>query len=122
MKKGQFMLITSVYLLLMKDGKVLLQKRKDTGFRDRQWGLISGHHDGGETLVQSMIREAKEEANIDIVESDLEFVHLLHKAEKDERLEVFFRTEKFKGQPIIAEPDKADAIGWFEMDGLRWMV
>ncbi len=36
MQKNKFKMIVSVYLLLMKDGKIYLQKRKDTGFRDGQ--------------------------------------------------------------------------------------
>lgn len=111
-------MIVSVYLLLMNDAKVYLQKRKDTGFRDGQWGLIAGHHDGHETLKEAMIREAKEEANIDIAQVDLEFVHALHKKENDERLEIFFRCDKWEGKPIIAEPHKAERAEWFDPSDL----
>lgn len=113
MKDVKFKMIVSVYLLLMRDGEVLLQKRKGTGFRDGQWGLIAGHHDGDQSLQQAIIREAKEEANINLREKDLKFVHALHKRENDERLEIFFRAEKWTGIPIIAEPEKADEINWF---------
>ena len=118
MQKDKFKMIVSVYLLLIRDKKVYLQKRKDTGFRDGQWGLIAGHHDGQETLKKAMIREAKEEANIDIAPVDLEFVHALHKKENDERLEIFFKTVKWEGEPIIAEPHKAERGEWFDPDHL----
>lgn len=118
MQNDKFKLITSVYLLLMRDSKIYLQKRKGTGFRDGQWGLVAGHHDGGESLRYAMIREAKEEADIDIAESDLEFVHILHKKENDERLEVFFSCKIWKGKPRIAEPHKVEDVGWFEVDDL----
>lgn len=113
MKKEKFKIIVSVYLLLMRNDKVFLQKRKGTGFRDGQWGLIAGHHDGEQSLRQAIAREAKEEADIQINPSDLEFVHALHKRENDERLEIFFRTHKWIGEPVIAEPNKSDAIEWF---------
>ncbi len=85
---------------------------------DNEWGLIAGHHDGNQTLKEAMIREAKEEANIDIAPQDLQFVHALHKNENDERLEIFFRTEKWKGEAIIAEPHKAERAEWFAPDHL----
>lgn len=118
MQKEKFKMIVSVYLLLMKEGKIYLQKRKGTGFRDGQWGLIAGHHDGGQTLKEAMIREAKEEANIEILHSDLQFVHALHKRENDERLEIFFRTDTWVGEPIIAEPHKAESAEWFDPNQL----
>ena len=118
MKDEKFRVITSVYLLLMQNDKIYLQKRKGTGFRDGQWGLIAGHHDGGESLRNAMIREAKEEANIDIKESNLEFVHILHKRENDERIEVFFRCDKWVGKPVIAEAHKVETAAWYKITNL----
>lgn len=40
-----------------KDGKILLQKRRDVN----RWGLISGHVEFGESVEQAMLRELYEE-------------------------------------------------------------
>ncbi|MBN6889447.1 ADP-ribose pyrophosphatase YjhB (NUDIX family) [Cytobacillus horneckiae] len=45
-----------------EEGRVLLQKRADT----EQWGIPSGHIEIGETIENAVIREVKEETNLDV--------------------------------------------------------
>lgn len=49
-----------VTLILYKDGKVLLQKRQDNG----TWAIHGGGIDPGETYIEALNREIKEELNI----------------------------------------------------------
>lgn len=81
MKKERFKFIPSVYLILLKDNKILLLRRYNTGFRDGEYSFVAGHLDGNETLRQAMIREAKEEANIELDLTDLELVHTMNRSE-----------------------------------------
>ena len=48
-------------LLLNSDGEVLFGRRQNTGFEDGAWHVPSGHLEAGESVVQALIREAKEE-------------------------------------------------------------
>jgi len=114
MNTERFKQITSAYLLLFKDGKVLLQRRSGTSFHDGELSVIAGHHDGNCTLKETLAREAMEEAGITIQPQDLRFIHALHKKEGDERLEMFFTTDTWNGTPTINEPDKASELSWFD--------
>ncbi|TDF93738.1 NUDIX domain-containing protein [Paenibacillus piri] len=49
---------------------VLLLKRQNTGFEDGKWSVDAGRMDGGEEVKAAAIREAKEEAGVDIDLSD----------------------------------------------------
>ncbi|MFT4416773.1 NUDIX domain-containing protein [Fredinandcohnia humi] len=49
-------------VILDNENRVLLQKRADVGL----WGLPSGHVEKGETVRDAVIREIKEETNLDI--------------------------------------------------------
>ena len=51
MSKERFKLIVDVHLLLIKDGKIVLLKRANTGYEDGKYGLIAGHADGNETAT-----------------------------------------------------------------------
>lgn len=103
----------------MKDNKILLLRRYNTGFHDGEYSFPAGHLDGNETLTQTMIREAKEEIGIELNPEDLKLVHVMHRKEpKEERVNFFFRVKKWRGDPKIMEPHKCDDLSWFEIDNL----
>jgi 8-oxo-dGTP diphosphatase len=114
----RFKLILSVYLILVKDGKVLLLRRFNTGYEDGNYGLVAGHADGNERATDAMCREALEEAGLVIKPKDLKFVHFMHRRQNDERADVFFTADKWEGEPKNMEPDKCDDLSWFPLDNL----
>lgn len=119
MLKERFKLIPTSHLILIKDGKILLSRRFKTGYEDGNYSIVAGHLDGDETFIQAMVREAKEEANIDIVVKDLKVVHVMHrKSPPEERIDFFIKASKWKGELEIMEPNKCDNLKWFSIDNL----
>ena len=60
-------------IILNKDGQILLQSRSD---RDK-WGLPGGCQELGERFQDTIIREIKEETNLDVDENDLELIDIV---------------------------------------------
>lgn len=121
MSKERFMLKSAVYLIPIKNGKVLLSRRFNTGWMDGKYSLVAGHLDGGETITDAMVREAFEEANIKINKKDLipvKVIHRMSEAETGEYVDFFFIVKKWKGTPTIMEPDKCDDMSWFPIGKL----
>ena len=117
--EDRFKLIASVYAFLIRDGRILLLRRQNTGYEDGNFGLVAGHHDGCETLRQAMQREAREEAGLVIGDNDLELALTMHRWCGDhERLDVFFAVNKWQGEIANAEPDKCSELTWFPLDRL----
>lgn len=115
----RFKLIATSHLILIKDDKILLLRRFNTGYEDGNYSVAAGHLEGNETFIQAMVREAKEEAGIDIKPEDLEVVHVMHrKVGNEERIDFFIRANKWEGDPKIMEPHKCDDLSWFELDNL----
>lgn len=112
--------ILASYLVLKKDGKVLLVKRQNSGYCDGQWSLPAGHVEAGENFTQALIREMKEELGIELTIADLRLAHINHrKAEdKSERVNAFFLAEKWVGEIQNKEPEKCSALEWFPLDAL----
>lgn len=114
----RFTLRTAVHLFLEKENQLLLLRRYNTGWRDGDYSVVAGHVDGNESAVCAMIREAKEEAGIDVQPEDMQFVHVMHRIEKDgqERLDLFFRCTKWTGEIVNMEPHKCDELDWYAFE------
>ena len=129
MEKDRNKEIPEAYIVLLKDNKVLLSRRFNTGYMDGYYGLPAGHIEKNETFLQGCIRETKEEVGVDIKPGDLEFVHLMHRNSRkeypqgvaegvNERVGAFFYAKGWSGEPINAEQDKCDDLSWFNLDNL----
>ncbi len=79
-------LVVAVYLVPIESDRVLLARRKNTGYADGMYSLVAGHVESGETLTVAMIREAREEAGISIEASELTLAHTLIGRRKPYRL------------------------------------
>lgn len=110
-----FVAPVAVHLLLIKDDRVLLLRRYQTGYEDGNYSVVAGHIDGGEELKDAMIREAKEEAGIVIHRSNLEVVGVLHLKSDREYLAFFLVASTWFGEITNEEPDKCDDLRWFSL-------
>jgi ADP-ribose pyrophosphatase YjhB (NUDIX family) len=116
--KERFKLVPSVYALFIKDGKILLLRRFQTGFEDGKYGLVAGHADGEESMRDAMIRETFEEAGVKIKPENLEFALTMHRLGADERVDFFFVVKDWEGKIKNVEPEKCDDLSWFDLDKL----
>ncbi len=118
-KKERFKLIAEVCLVLIKEDKILLSRRYNTGYGDGYYSFPAGHLEEGETLKEGVLREAKEEVGIDINISDLELVHVMDRnVINNERIAFFFKAKEWKGNLINMEPEKCDDLKWFKINEL----
>ena len=112
----------AVFLILTRNvnvkTEVLLQQRCNTGYMDGKYDTAcSGHLEAGESMAMAVIREAKEEINIQVDPKDLELVSVFHPY-KENYLNVFFSAKKYTGVPEIMEKEKCSDLSWFDIDNL----
>jgi 8-oxo-dGTP pyrophosphatase MutT (NUDIX family) len=108
----------AVYLFLIKDEHVLLSRRYQTGWGDGNYTFISGHVDNGETIINAMVREAKEEAGIKLDRHDLDIVHVMNRKSNKPYVDFFIQATSWKGEPTIIEPNRCDDMQWFPISNL----
>ena len=114
--------IPASYLVLLRDNKVLLLRRCNTGYEDGKYSMVAGHVEPDETFTECIIREAKEEAGISLKPEDLQVAHVMHRnsstAKDNERVDVFFVAKEWNGETTNKEPHKCDDLSWFALDAL----
>lgn len=118
----QFKLGSSVGLILRNQDSILLIRRANTGYRDGFYACPGGRLDGGESVTQTAIREAREELGIIVLPTSVELVHAVHiwqpQEKNRETIGFFARVTAWEGEPVNNEPEKHDDIGWFNIDDL----
>ena len=124
----RFRVVPASYVFLLRPAvtpgdadEVLLQLRQNTGYMDAHWAAAAaGHVERGETAYDAARREAREEIGVDGLE--LAFVTAMQRTQHadpiDERIDFFFTTRSWRGEPRIIEPAKAAALEWFSLDRL----
>ncbi len=132
----RFRLVPAVYVYLRRDGEILLQERRNTGFMDGRWAAaISGHVEAGESVVAAAVREAREETGVAVPPSALRPLTTLHRtdgsdAPVEQRVDFFFECWSWVGQPAVREHGKAAGMRWFPLERLpepmppheRWVL
>lgn len=116
----RFKFISAAYLVLVRDGKVLLARRCNTGYMDGCYSVPAGHLDGNETARQALARELREEIGITVRPEDLRVAHVMHRhcGGEKERIEFFMTTDSYEGEIVNTEPEKCDDLAWFPLDAL----
>lgn len=108
----------AVYFLLIKENKILLLRRYNTGWRDGSYTPPAGHLEKGETIVECMSREAFEEVGINVKPDDLKVVHIVHQCMDSDYIDFYLTAKEWQGEPYLKEPEKADDVQWFSLDHL----
>lgn len=100
------------------EGKLFLTLRGKEAKNERgTWEIPGGSVEFGETLEIAIKREIKEEHGIDITVIELLDVcsHIIAD-EHQHWVSPTYICKITKGEPIILEPEKCDAIGWYSRE------
>jgi 8-oxo-dGTP diphosphatase len=116
--KQRFKMMSAVHLFLLRGHAVLLLRRFNTGYEDGNYSVVAGHVDGDEEIKAAMMREAREEAGITVLQEDLEVVGVMHRKSDDERIEFFLVAERWTGELRNCEPERCDELAWYDLDDL----
>lgn len=109
--------IVTVYLLFIKDEKILLLRRYNTGWQDGNYSVPAGHVENQEAATTAAMRECLEETGVIVNAEDLDMVYSMHRVEPN-RFEFFFKVKEWSGEIKNNEPHKCDDLSWFRVDNL----
>ena len=107
-----------LHLVLLRDGHVLMGRRRNTVFAAGKYHVPAGRLEAGETIVDGIIREAREETGIALSPDDIDLVHVIHLRGKSDRLSLFFTADRWSGEIENREPEKCAGWEWLPVAGL----
>lgn len=115
--------LCSIYIIIRnKNNEILLQRRANTKLWCGFLALPAGHVDKGENVYDALIREAKEELNIDVCINDIcdTFVVNRRNVELSPYFDVYFEINNYNGEISINEPLKCLELVWCDINDLPY--
>jgi 8-oxo-dGTP diphosphatase len=111
--------VIALFVAFLKDDKVLLSRRLNTGFMDDSYDLPAGHLEHSETLKDAAVREVNEEIGLDLKPENLRLFHISQtKYSGSPYINFMFIADNWIGEPRICEPDKSDDLRFFNLKEL----
>lgn len=108
----------NAHLILRKGEEILLLLRKNTGFNDNLYGLVAGHVEDGESATAAIMREAFEEAGIQLEPHSIKVVHVMHRQTNRYNVDVFFEGIAQNDSIVNREPEKCGDLSFFSLNRL----
>ena len=101
--------VVDVILLLTAGDRILLRERANTGYGDGAYEPPSGQLADRETIVETAIRVARDEAGILIGPDNVSPAHVMHDVSGSGRIAFFLASSGWEGEPT--SPD----VRWFPL-------
>ncbi|HEY2267500.1 MAG TPA: NUDIX domain-containing protein [Streptosporangiaceae bacterium] len=92
--------VVDVILLLMRNGRILLRERANTGYGDGAYEPPTGQLADRETIVETAIRVAAAEAGISIRAENVSLAHVMHDVSGSGRIVFFLSVSGWPGEFI----------------------
>jgi 8-oxo-dGTP diphosphatase len=109
-----FQLIVDVHLLLLRDTKVLLGRRANTGYGDGAYEPPSSRLAERETIVEAAIRVAGSQAGIALDPAQVTLAHVMHDVSGAGRIAFFLTADGWEGEIGDAMASYSD-LAWFPL-------
>ena len=100
------------------NGEFLMQKRVESKGGD--WGVTGGHPKSGETPIEGIITEVKEELGLDFSKEN--FIEYDSGCDGKDCYKMYFVTKDININDITIQQEELSEVRWFTMDELKGMV
>jgi 8-oxo-dGTP diphosphatase len=108
-----------VGVIVLRDGKVLLGKRRGSHGAG-EWSFPGGHLEFMEDIPDCARRELQEETGMDLLVGRQTGLYTNDKFPEESKhyITIYVFADETVGEPVVREPEKCDGWGWFAWDDL----
>lgn len=115
--KGYYPMVVMV-VIRNSNGEFLMQKRVES--KGGNWGVTGGHPKSGETPIEGIITEVKEELGLDFSKEN--FIEYDSGCDGKDCYKMYFVTKDININDITIQQEELSKVRWFTMDELKGMV
>ena len=115
--EGYYPMVVMV-VIRNSNGEFLMQKSVETKGED--WGVTGGHPKSGETPIEGIITEVKEELGLDF--SNENFILYDFGCDGKDCYKMYFVNKDIDLNNITIQKEELTEVKWFSMDELKHMV
>ncbi|MFE1318381.1 NUDIX domain-containing protein [Kitasatospora phosalacinea] len=110
--------LSGITAVVVQDGRILLNRRSDTG----RWALLHGIVEPGEQPADTVVREVREETGVTVRPERITSVHTLPafactNGDQVQYLDIAFRCRPLSGEAVVNDEESL-AVAWFPLDAL----
>ena len=115
--EGYYPMVVMV-VIRNSNGEFLMQRRAESKGGD--WGVTGGHPKSGETPIEGIITEVKEELGLDFSKEN--FIEYDSGCDGKDCYKMYFVTKDININDITIQKEELSEVRWFTMDELKRMV
>lgn len=116
---GKYIIVVLSYIQ-NSDGDFLIQKRSKR--KDGLFALTGGHAKSGESSLEAIITEIKEELGLTVLPDELELVY----SGREDKTHVFFDNYYIKKDvdinELVLEEDEVESVRWASLNEIKEMI
>ncbi len=102
-------------IMILKDGKVLLAKRKGS-HGEGEYAFPGGHLEYMESFEDCALREIKEECGIIVKNIRFQLLANVIAYAPKHYVHIGLLADWESGEPEVLEPEKSESWGWYDLD------
>ncbi len=111
----RFKICCAAHLIMIKDGKVLMQRRNNPNkYGYGKLGMPAGHLEPNENIYDTFKREMKEELGIDV--TSCEVVQVMNLKGDTDIYDAYFFTCEYTGEITNMEEENSKSLEWIDIN------
>ena len=110
-------ILVELVLIQNSEGEILIQKRSKQ--KGGEYALTSGHAKSGETPLQGIITEIKEELGLDVFPKQLVLMHSTRNDTKRYFYDLFYLQNDYDISEMVLQKEEVEEVKWLPEEEVR---
>ena len=116
---GRYIIVV-LSIIQNSKGEFLIQKRSIQ--KNGKYASTGGHVKSGETSIQGIICEIKEEIGLDVKENELELIYTDREVHEQVFFDVYYLKKDFDICDLVLQKDEVESVEWASLNRIKQLL